>query len=31
MKTIEQTTEAVNLLRAAGFRKVAELKGGIPA
>ncbi len=27
----EQTAEAANLLRAAGFRKVAELKGGIPA
>ncbi|MGB7893706.1 MAG: rhodanese-like domain-containing protein [Microcoleus sp.] len=27
----QQTAEAANLLRAAGFRKVAELKGGIPA
>ncbi|MCC3437745.1 MAG: rhodanese-like domain-containing protein [Oscillatoriales cyanobacterium] len=30
-ETDEQTAEAANLLRAAGFRKVAELKGGIPA
>jgi rhodanese-related sulfurtransferase len=30
-ETDEQTTEAANLLREAGFRKVAELKGGIPA
>lgn len=27
----EQTAEAANLLRNAGFRQVAELKGGIPA
>lgn len=27
----QQTAEAANLLRAAGFQKVAELKGGIPA
>ncbi|MGL5065051.1 MAG: rhodanese-like domain-containing protein [Microcoleus sp.] len=27
----EQTAEAAKLLREAGFRKVAELKGGIPA
>jgi rhodanese-related sulfurtransferase len=26
----QQTAEAANLLRAAGFQKVAELKGGIP-
>ncbi|NJK74293.1 MAG: rhodanese-like domain-containing protein [Microcoleus sp. SU_5_6] len=30
-ETDEQTAEAANLLRNAGFRKVAELKGGIPA
>ena len=30
-ETDEQTAEAANLLRAAGFRKVAELKGGIKA
>jgi rhodanese-related sulfurtransferase len=30
-ETDQQTAEAANLLRAAGFRKVAELKGGIPA
>ncbi|WP_333294451.1 MULTISPECIES: rhodanese-like domain-containing protein [Microcoleaceae] len=30
-ETDAQTAEAANLLRAAGFRKVAELKGGIPA
>lgn len=30
-ETDEQTAEAANLLREAGFRKVAELKGGIPA
>ncbi|WP_333307332.1 rhodanese-like domain-containing protein [Microcoleus sp. B7-D4] len=27
----QQTAEAANLLRTAGFQKVAELKGGIPA
>jgi rhodanese-related sulfurtransferase len=30
-ETDEQTAEAANLLRSAGFRQVAELKGGIPA
>ena len=30
-ETDQQTAEAANLLRAAGFRKVAELKGGFPA
>lgn len=30
-ETDAQTAEAANLLRAAGFLKVAELKGGIPA
>ena len=30
-ETDAQTAEAANLLRAAGFIKVAELKGGIPA
>ncbi|MEG4285279.1 rhodanese-like domain-containing protein [Microcoleus sp. A006_D1] len=30
-ETDQQTAEAANLLRAAGFTKVAELKGGIPA
>jgi rhodanese-related sulfurtransferase len=30
-ETDEQTAEAANLLRQAGFIKVAELKGGIPA
>ena len=30
-ETDQQTAEAANLLRAAGFTKVAELKGGVPA
>ncbi|MBE9097090.1 rhodanese-like domain-containing protein [Tychonema sp. LEGE 07203] len=30
-ETDEQTAEAANLLRGAGFRRVAELKGGISA
>lgn len=30
-ETDEQTAEAANLLRQSGFRKVAELKGGIAA
>ncbi|NJK67558.1 MAG: rhodanese-like domain-containing protein [Microcoleus sp. CSU_2_2] len=30
-ETDEQTAEAADLLRQAGFTKVAELKGGIPA